>query len=227
MDDRSIAAQRLTRRFGQQVAVDAIDLEVPSGQIFAFLGPNGAGKTTVVKMLTTILAPTHGTARVAGHDVRREGHQVRLRIGVALQDVGVDPFMTAEEMLVLQSQLFGTNRSQARTQARELLRTVGLDPVSRAAVWEEVRRVQAGNGQRGHDPELRRPLGRSACPGGPRWRACPASWLAAGVAASGQGGPRLAVRGCPVGGRRPATSLPSRPGARIVGTPVRQLERRQ
>jgi ABC-2 type transport system ATP-binding protein len=94
MEDRSIAAEKLSRHFGQQVAVDAIDLEVPSGRIFAFLGPNGAGKTTFVKVPTTILAPTEGTARVAGFDVRRDGHQVRLRIGVALQDVGIDTLMT-------------------------------------------------------------------------------------------------------------------------------------
>jgi ABC-2 type transport system ATP-binding protein len=188
MDDRSIVAAGLTRRFGQQTAVDAVDLEVPSGQIFAFLGPNGAGKSTVVRMLTTILAPTSGTARVAGFDVRRDGYQVRLRVGVALQDIGLDPLMTSEELLVLQGQLFGAPRGEARTRARELLRTVGLDsvppskrvgqfsggmkrrldlalalvhapkvlfldepttgldPVSRAAVWEEVRRLNREGG---------------------------------------------------------------------------------
>jgi len=188
MDDRSITAERLLRRFGQQLAVDSLDLEVPSGQIFAFLGPNGAGKTTVVKMLTTILAPTGGSARVAGYDVRRDGQQVRLRIGVALQEVGLDPLMSAEEMLILQAQLFGAPRAAARERARRLLTTVGLDavppgkrvgqfsggmkrrldlalalvhdpailfldepttgldPVSRAAVWEEVRRLNRKNG---------------------------------------------------------------------------------
>lgn len=188
MDDRSIKAEQLVRRFGPQVAVDAVDLEVPSGQVFAFLGPNGAGKTTVVKMLTTILAPTSGSARVAGYDVRRDGQQVRLRIGVALQDVGLDALMTAEEMLILQAQLFGASRGEARERAKRLLVTVGLDtvppgkrvgqfsggmkrrldlalalvhdpsilfldepttgldPVSRAAVWEEVRRLNRERG---------------------------------------------------------------------------------
>jgi ABC-2 type transport system ATP-binding protein len=107
MDDRSIRAQRLTHRYGEQLAVDHVDLDIPSAEIFAFLGPNGAGKTTVVKMLTTILSVSDGSATVAGLDVVRQSREVRMRIGVALQDVGVDPLMTAREMLILQARLFG------------------------------------------------------------------------------------------------------------------------
>ena len=85
--DRSITVEQLTRAFGDLVAVDGVDLQVPSGEIFGFLGPNGAGKTTLVKMLTTILAPTSGRASVAGFDVRRQQGKVRRAIGVALQEV--------------------------------------------------------------------------------------------------------------------------------------------
>ena len=114
--DRSIAAEALRRDFGQLHAVDGVDLEVPDGQIFGFLGPNGAGKSTLVKILTTILNPTSGRGdrgrlrRPAG-----QGGKVREAIGVALQDVGLDPLMTSRELLMLQSELFGTPRDKART----------------------------------------------------------------------------------------------------------------
>jgi ABC-2 type transport system ATP-binding protein len=181
--DRSIAAEALRRDFGQLHAVDGVNLEVPGGQIFGFLGPNGAGKSTLVKILTTILNPTSGRATVGGYDVQRQGGKVREAIGVALQDVGLDPLMTARELLMLQSELFGTPRDEARKTAERLLQTVGLDdvdpkkrvgaysggmkrrldlalalvhdprilfldepttgldPASRAAIWEEVRRL--------------------------------------------------------------------------------------
>ena len=112
--DRSIKAEGLRRTFGKLDAVDGVDLDVPGGQIFGFLGPNGAGKSTLVKILTTILNPTAGSATVAGYDVQRQGGKVREAIGVALQDVGLDPLMTARELLVLQSELFGTPRDEAR-----------------------------------------------------------------------------------------------------------------
>lgn len=134
MQDRSIVAEKLTRRFGQLTAVDQVDLHVPSGQIFGFLGPNGAGKTTVVKMLTTILAPTKGRATVAGFDVGKDPEEIRLRIGVALQEVGLDPLMTSREMLILQAQLFGIGKQEVNERAERLLTTVGLqdfDPKQR------------------------------------------------------------------------------------------------
>jgi ABC-2 type transport system ATP-binding protein len=128
-EDRSIAASGLVRVFGDARAVDGVDLDIESGQIFGFLGPNGSGKTTTVKMLTTILAPTAGTARVAGFDVTQDQEQVRSRIGVALQDVGLDMLMTARELLVLQSRLFGAGSAVARQAADKLLATVGLSDV--------------------------------------------------------------------------------------------------
>ena len=127
--DRSITAEAMCRDFGQLHAVDDVDLEVPGGQIFGFLGPNGAGKSTLVKILTTILNATSGRATVAGYDVQKQGGKVREAIGVALQDVGLDPLMTARELLMLQAELFGTPRDEARKTAERLLVTVGLDDV--------------------------------------------------------------------------------------------------
>jgi ABC-2 type transport system ATP-binding protein len=127
--DGGISVEQLSRRFGELRAVDGVDLQVPSGEIFGFLGPNGAGKSTLVKMLATILAPTSGRATVAGFDVRRQQAKVRRAIGVALQEVGLDPLMTARELLVLQAQLFGASSGAARKTAERLLGTVGLDGV--------------------------------------------------------------------------------------------------
>jgi ABC-2 type transport system ATP-binding protein len=129
MERGSIITQGLTRSFASMRAVDGVDLDIRPSEIFAFLGPNGAGKTTTVKILTSILAPTSGSAFVSGLDVTRHGHQVRMQIGVALQDVGIDPLMTATEMLILQARLFGEPRSVALAKAQSLLATVGLDDV--------------------------------------------------------------------------------------------------
>ena len=129
--DRSIVAEGLARYFADTKAVDGVDLHVESGGIFGFLGPNGSGKTTTVKVLTTILAPTAGTARVGGFDVTKDQQEVRARIGVALQEVGLDPLMTALEMLTLQSRLFGADSAAAASTAERLLRAVGLDDVDR------------------------------------------------------------------------------------------------
>src|SRR5262245_48074256 len=87
----AITTEKLVRAFDGVTAVDGIDLDVGQGEIYAFLGPNGAGKTTTVRMLCTLLAPTGGRAMVAGHDVAAAPDEVRLRIGVALQDVALDP----------------------------------------------------------------------------------------------------------------------------------------
>src|SRR5947209_17094094 len=89
-------------RKAEVVAVRGIDLDVRAGEIFGFLGPNGAGKTTTVRMLSTLLPPTEGTARVAGVDVLADPAEVRRRIGVALQEIGLDPIQTGRELLELQ-----------------------------------------------------------------------------------------------------------------------------
>ena len=107
-------------------AVDGIDLEVAEGEIYGFLGPNGAGKSTTVHMLTTLLPPTAGTARVAGFDVVREGAKVRAQIGAALQEAALDPLLTAREHLRLQAALQALPRVERRPRAKELLERVGL-----------------------------------------------------------------------------------------------------
>ena len=178
----AITTEGLVRSFDGVAAVDGVDLEIRQGEIYGFLGPNGAGKSTTVRMLCTLLAPTAGRAVVAGHDVGREPGEVRLRIGVALQDVALDPKQSGEELLRLQGRLYGLTRGEIEARMVELRRlidigdaltrpistysggmrrrldlaaalvhnpevlfldepTTGLDPVSRARVWEEVRRL--------------------------------------------------------------------------------------
>ena len=125
-----IVASQLVRHFGSGDspvrAVDGVDLEVREGEIFGFLGPNGAGKSTTVRMLTTLLRPTSGTARVAGYDVVREADKVRRSIGVALQDAAIDPLMTGNELLELQAVLYGLAPASVKNRAGELLERVGL-----------------------------------------------------------------------------------------------------
>jgi ABC-2 type transport system ATP-binding protein len=177
----AIEVRGLERRFSDEVlAVAGIDLEVAEREIYAFLGPNGAGKTTTVRMLTTLLRPTGGSARVAGHDVVEDPSGVRRSIGVALQEAALDPLMTGRELMLLQSTLHGlpsaegTRRSEALLDRVGLIEaahrrggtysggmrrrldlaaalvheprvlfldepTTGLDPVSRQAIWKEVR----------------------------------------------------------------------------------------
>ena len=121
-----IEARSLERRFGDLLAVAGVDLEVPEGEVFGFLGPNGAGKSTVVRMLTTLLRPTGGEARVAGFDVVSQPGEVRRRIGVALQDAAIDPLMTGVELLHLQATLHGIPRREVDSRAADLLERVGL-----------------------------------------------------------------------------------------------------
>jgi ABC-2 type transport system ATP-binding protein len=113
-------------RAGTVEAVRGVDLQVGAGEVFGFLGPNGAGKSTTVRMLTTLLSITSGTARVAGVDVVADPHEARRRIGVALQEAGLDPRQTGRELLVLQARLFGQSRADAACRAQELLELVEL-----------------------------------------------------------------------------------------------------
>jgi ABC-2 type transport system ATP-binding protein len=125
--DVAIAARSLRRTFkGGIEAVRDIDLTVSAGEVFGFLGPNGAGKTTTVRMLCTLLPPTAGTATVAGLDVVENGAEVRRRIGVALQEIGLDPVQTGRELLELQCGLYGIAGQAGRARATELLELVGL-----------------------------------------------------------------------------------------------------
>ena len=180
--DNAIKAEGLVRRFNGTTAVDDLDLEIPRGEIYGFLGPNGAGKSTTVRVLCTLLTPSAGRAFVAGHDVADEPEQVRLRIGVALQEAALDPKQTGVQLLRLQGRLYGLSRREidrrlddlaqlidigdalgrpVRTYSGGMKRrldvaaalvhdpevlfldepTTGLDPVSRARMWEEVRRL--------------------------------------------------------------------------------------
>jgi ABC-2 type transport system ATP-binding protein len=172
------------RRYGDAVAVDGLDLCVLPGEIYGFLGPNGAGKSTCIRMLCTLLRPSAGQAQVAGYDVADQPREVRLRIGVALQEAALDDRQTGREILHLQGRLYGLRRKETRRRVDEVLDlvdigtaldrpvasysggmkrrldlaaalihdpevlfldepTTGLDPGSRAAVWDEVRRLNA------------------------------------------------------------------------------------
>ncbi len=127
----AIEVEALERVFeGGVRAVQGVDLEVADGEIYGFLGPNGAGKTTMVRMLTTLLLPTAGSARVAGHDVVHEASTVRRSIGVALQEAALDPLMTGRELIRLQATLHGISRAEGKRRGDELLDKVGLIPAA-------------------------------------------------------------------------------------------------
>ncbi|MDX6507760.1 MAG: type transport system ATP-binding protein [Gaiellaceae bacterium] len=127
MPEPAIQAEQLVREFKKGPrAVDSIDLAVSPGEIYGFLGPNGAGKSTTVHMLTTLLPPTSGSARVAGFDVVRDGPQVRMHIGAALQEAALDPLLTGREHLRLQAALQAIPRAERKARADELLTRVGL-----------------------------------------------------------------------------------------------------
>jgi ABC-2 type transport system ATP-binding protein len=122
-----IEVENLIREFRKGPrAVDGISLTVEPGEIYGFLGPNGAGKSTTVLMLTTLLPPTSGTARVAGYDIVKEGPHVRASIGAALQEAALDPFLTGRDHLRLQAALHGLSRAERRKRGDELLERVGL-----------------------------------------------------------------------------------------------------
>jgi ABC-2 type transport system ATP-binding protein len=186
--DNGIEVRGLVREFkGGIRAVDGIDLEVRSGEIYGFLGPNGAGKSTTVHMLTTLLPPTAGRATVAGHDILNEGPQVRAAIGAALQEAALDNFLTGREHMQLQMGLHAIPKAERAQRASRLLGrvglaeaadrkvggysggmkrrldlalalvhdprilfldepTTGLDPQSRTALWDEVRRLVSEQG---------------------------------------------------------------------------------
>jgi ABC-2 type transport system ATP-binding protein len=126
----AVEAERLVKTFtgraGTVEAVRGVDLGVEQGEVFGFLGPNGAGKSTTVRMLTTLMTITSGSARVAGIDVVTDPDAARRRIGVALQEAGLDGRQTGRELLVLQSRLFGSSPAEAGARAQELLELVDL-----------------------------------------------------------------------------------------------------
>jgi ABC-2 type transport system ATP-binding protein len=121
MSDTAILVEGLAKRFGDVVALDGIDFQVPAGTVFGLLGPNGAGKTTAIRVLATILRPDAGRAEVLGHDVVREADEVRHRIGLAGQYAAVDPNLTGRENLRLTGRLAQLPNGEAAARAGDLL----------------------------------------------------------------------------------------------------------
>jgi len=181
-----IETHQLSKRFGDFIAVDEISFAVERGEIFGLLGPNGAGKSTLIRMLTTLIPPTSGTAQVGGFDVVRKPDGVRRAIGVIPQAMTSDLELSVEENLLIFAKLYGVSRERRKVLMKELLEaveltqwsdkpvknlsggmrrrveiarglihepriffldepTTGLDPVSRVAVWEMLRRVKDRN----------------------------------------------------------------------------------
>ena len=107
-------------------AVKGVSFSVEQGEVFSILGPNGAGKSTTILMLTTLLGISKGTASIMGLDVEKQDKEVRTKIGVALQDTGIDLLLTARELLYTTGRLWGLNKQESNTRTEELLQLVGL-----------------------------------------------------------------------------------------------------
>lgn len=131
-----IFAEDLTKAFDDFVAVDGVNLDVPSGQVMVLLGPNGAGKTTTVRMLTSILKPTRGHAMVGGYDVVKDAHRVRAVVGVLTEHHGLYARMNALEYLEFYGGLYGLDRKHARQRSKELLERFGLIEVQKKRLGE-------------------------------------------------------------------------------------------
>jgi len=159
----AIEAERLTRRFGDFVAVREVSFTVREGELFAFLGPNGAGKSTTINMLCTLLRPTSGKARVGGHDIVKEPHEVRRRIGLVFQDPSLDDRLTAWQNLQFHARLYDVPRRAFEERAKRLLElvdlldhahqevrtfspTLGLDPQTRRHIWDYILRLRDTEG---------------------------------------------------------------------------------
>ena len=121
-----VEVDRISKRFGTLLAVDQVSFSVRTGEIFGLLGPNGAGKSTLIRMLTTLVPPTSGTARVAGHDIIRDQEAVRMSIGVIPQAMTSDKDLTCEENLLIHARLYGVPANRRKAVARELLESVDL-----------------------------------------------------------------------------------------------------
>ncbi len=130
----AVEAYELTRRFGDFTAVDAITFQVAEGEVFGFLGANGAGKTTAIRMLTGLLAPTSGQARVAGHDVYTETEEIKRSIGYMSQRFSLYEDLTARENVRLYGGIYGLTDAQVHTRTEALLRRLGLEPYADAPV---------------------------------------------------------------------------------------------
>jgi len=122
----AIEVSSLEKSFDEVQAVRGVSFEVAAGEVFGFLGPNGAGKTTTINMLCTLVKPTGGSARVAGHDVVRERDEVRRNIGLVFQDPTLDGYLSAQQNLELHAELYGVESSLVPQRMRQVLEMVGL-----------------------------------------------------------------------------------------------------
>jgi len=122
----AIETNRLKKKFGNLVAVDEIDLEIPQGKLFGFLGPNGAGKTTTISMLSTILPPTSGNAFILGYDLEKEAKEIKKHIGVCPQEIVLYERLTARENIHLIAQMHGMNKKDYKERTEELLEKMNL-----------------------------------------------------------------------------------------------------
>ncbi len=122
----AINVEDISKRFGTLLAVDQVSFTVQSGEIFGLLGPNGAGKSTLIRMLTTLVPPSSGTAMVAGYDIIRDPNSVRSNIGVIPQNLTSDPELTCAENIGIHARLFGITGAARRKRTQELLEAVGL-----------------------------------------------------------------------------------------------------
>jgi ABC-2 type transport system ATP-binding protein len=122
----AIEVRELVKHYGEIQAVRGVSFEVASGEVFGFLGPNGAGKSTTINMLCTLVRPTAGRARVAGHDVVSERDEVRRNIGLVFQDPTLDGYLTAAQNLRLHAELYGVQSDLVRPRMEQVLRMVGL-----------------------------------------------------------------------------------------------------
>jgi ABC-2 type transport system ATP-binding protein len=125
-DGVAITVEEISKRFGALLAVDRVSFTVRAGEIFGLLGPNGAGKSTLIRMLTTLVPPTSGTAVVAGHDIIRDPNAVRASIGVIPQNMTSDPELTCAENIGIHARLYGITGVKRRERTAELLAAVGL-----------------------------------------------------------------------------------------------------
>ena len=126
----AVELRSLTRRFGDLVAVNGIDLSIPAGTVFGLLGTNGAGKITVIKMLTTLLPPSSGTALVAGYDIVRQAFDVRRHIGYVSQMLSADGELSGNENLLISAKLYGIPRPERQQRIHQALRFMELESVA-------------------------------------------------------------------------------------------------
>ena len=122
-----ITTNNLTKRFNDFTAVDHISFKVKKGEIFGFLGPNGAGKTTTIKMLTTLLNPSHGSATIADYDIKKQRNLVRQNIGIVFQEPALDTELNGEENLEYHARMYGIKKENRKQRINEVLKLVDLE----------------------------------------------------------------------------------------------------